>query len=241
MADMIYKTEAGRAHPLGSTVSDDGTNFAIFSQNATGVELLLFDEHDDPDPVQVIRFDPALNKTFHFWHVFVNGLKHGMHYAYRVYDPWEPQNGHRFNPSKLLIDPYARGNTNNLWDRVRACDGEDNLATSMRSTVIDHRGYDWEGDEPIRRPMSESVIYEMHAAGFTKDPSSGVKNPGTFKGIIEKIPYLKELGVTAVELLPVFEFDETETLRVHDGKTLTNYWGYSTLSFLVEISQGYRD
>jgi glycogen operon protein len=103
----------------------------------------------------------------------------------------------------------------------------------MRSTVIDHRGYDWEGDTPLRRPMSESVIYELHVGGFTKDPSSGVKNPGTFKGIIEKIPYLKELGITAVELLPVFEFDETETLRVHEGKTLTNYWGYSTLSFFA--------
>lgn len=236
MADTMYKTDAGRAHPLGSTVSDDGTNFAIFSQNATGVELLLFDEHDDPDPVQIIRFDQALNKTFHFWHVFVNNLKPGMHYAYRVHGPWDPQNGHRFNPKKLLIDPYAKGNTNNLWDRVRACDGEDNLAASMRSTVIDHRGYDWEGDTPIRRPMSESVIYEMHAAGFTKDPSSAVKNPGAFRGIIEKIPYLQELGVTAVELLPVFEFDEMETLRVHEGKTLTNYWGYSTLSFFAPDS-----
>jgi len=236
MTDMNYKRAAGRAHPLGSSVSDDGTNFAVFSQNATGVDLLLFDEHDDPDPVQIIRLDPAVNKTFHFWHVFLTGLKPGMHYAYRIYGPSEPQNGHRFNPKKLLIDPYAKGNTCNLWDRARVCDGEDNLSSSMRSTVIDQRGYDWEGDEPIRRPMSESVIYEMHVAGFTKDPSSRVKNPGTFKGIIGKIPYLKELGVTAVELLPVFEFDETETLRVHDGKRLTNYWGYSTLSFFAPDS-----
>ena len=236
MSSAPYDVRPGRAHPPGATVTDEGTNFSVFSQHATGVELLLFNEHDDPEPVQAIRLDPRTNLTFHFWHIFVEGLRAGMHYAYRVYGPWEPWNGHRFNPRKVLIDPYAKGNSNALWDRVRACDAEDNLATSMRSVVIDHRGYDWEGDEPLRLPMSEAVVYEMHVGGFTKHPSSKVRHPGTFDAVIEKIPYLKALGITAVELLPVFEFDETETLRDHDGVTLKNYWGYSTLGFFAPDS-----
>ncbi|MDH5637317.1 MAG: isoamylase, partial [Nitrospinota bacterium] len=231
---MKYKTSSGRQHPLGATVDESGVNFALFSQNATGVELLLFNKHDDPEPTQVIALDPKTNKSFHFWHVYVEGLKTGMHYAYRVDGPDEPWNGHRFNRNKVLIDPYAKGNTNNLWNRVNACGPNDNMRTSLRSVVIDHKGYDWEGDEPLRRPMNESVIYEMNVRGFTKSKNSNVKHPGTFRGVMEKIPYLKELGVTAVELLPVFEFDETEILRMdQEGQPLFNYWGYSTVSFFA--------
>jgi glycogen operon protein len=141
--------------------------------------------------------------------------------------------GDRFNPKKVLIDPYARGNTDTLWKRIDACGSDDNLATSMRSVVIDPSGYDWEGDQALNRPMEDTIIYELHASGFTKSPSSGVKHPGTFSGIIEKIPYLKDLGVTAVELLPVFDFDETAVLRVVNGQPLTNFWGYSTLGFFA--------
>ena len=234
MSEMQYKTSSGRQHPLGATVDESGVNFALFSQNATGVELLLFNEHDHPEPAQVIALDPKTNKSFHFWHVYVEGLSAGMHYAYRVDGPNEPWNGHRFNRNKVLIDPYAKGNTNNLWNRVNACGPNDNMRTSLRSVVIDTKGYDWEGDQPLRRPMNESVIYEMNVRGFTKRENSNVKHPGTFRGVIEKIPYLKELGVTAVELLPVFEFDETEILRMdQEGKPLYNYWGYSTVSFFA--------
>jgi isoamylase len=229
-----YATAAGRPHPLGATVDAGGVNFAFFSQHATGMELLLFDEHDDPEPLQRIAIFPETNKTFHFWHVYVKGLRHGMHYALRVDGPWSPHEGHRFNRNKVLIDPYAKGNTKNLWDRAAACNLEDNLVHSLRSVVIDTAGYDWEGDEPLRRPMSETVIYEMHVGGFTRHPTSGVRNPGTFHGVTEMIPYLQSLGVTAVELLPTFEFDETEVVRIGpSGQPLVNYWGYSTVSFFA--------
>jgi isoamylase len=229
-----YQTGPGSPHPLGATVRPNGVNFAFFSQHATGIELLLFDEHDDPEPVQRIALYPESNKTFHFWHVEVKGLKPGMHYSLRVDGPWAPHEGHRFNRNKVIIDPYAKGNTNNLWDRGAACGMDDNLAQSMRSVVLATDDYDWEGDTPLRRPMSETVVYEMHVGGFTRHHSSGVKHPGTFSAVIEKIPYLKSLGVTAVELLPVFEFDETEVLRIGPaGKPLYNFWGYSTVSFFA--------
>jgi glycogen operon protein len=232
----IYQVEPGQAHPLGATPDANGVNFSVFAQEATAVELLLFAEHDDVHPAQIIALDPAVNKTFRFWHVYVRGLRPGAHYAYRVDGPKDLSGqGHRYNPSKVLIDPYARGNNNALWNRADACGPADNLATTMRSVVIDADNYDWEGDRPLKRPMNESVIYELHVGGFTRHPSAGVKHPGTFAGIIEKIPYLKELGVTAVELLPVMEFDDTEVLRdnPNGGPPLKNYWGYSTVSFFA--------
>ena len=232
----MFPTAAGSPHPLGATTDADGVNFSLFSGNATGVELLLFETADSPKPFHTIRLDPFVNKTFHFWHVFVAGLQSGAHYAYRVDGPANSAAGHRFNRNKVLIDPYSRGNTDLLWNRAAACDSTDNVATSMRSVVIDHSTYDWEGDQPLNRPMADSIIYEMHVRGFTQSPSSGVKHPGTFAGVIEKIPYLQELGVTAVELLPVFDFDETAVLRSQDGHLLTNFWGYSTIGFFAPQS-----
>ena len=231
-----FAAEKGSPHPLGATPSPDGVNFSLFSENATGVELLLFSTHDAPQPFQTISLDPYVNKTFHFWHVFVRGLQAGAHYAYRVDGPFNPGAGHRFNKNKVLIDPYARGNTNSLWKRVGACGPDDNVAASMRSVVIDPSAYDWEGDVPLDRPMENLIIYEMHVRGFTQSPSSGVEHHGTFAGIIEKVPYLKDLGVTTVELLPVFDFDETVVLRVVDGRPLPNYWGYSTMGFFAPQS-----
>jgi glycogen operon protein len=227
------QAEPGHPHPLGAWPDAQGVNFSVYSRNATGVELLLFDEHDCPDPIQTIVLDPKVNRTFFFWHVYVRGLQPGMHYVFRVEGPWDPDRGHRFNRNKVLIDPYARGNTKDLWVRGSACGASDNVQTAMRSCVVDLEDYDWEGDTPLNRPMAESVIYEMHVGGFTKSPTSGVAQPGTFAGVIEKIPYLKELGVTAVELLPVFEFDDKEIIRTVDGKPLKNYWGYSTMSFFA--------
>ena len=233
---IAFQAEKGCPHPLGATADAEGVNFSLFSKNGTAVDLLLFKTHDDRDPFQVIHLDPFVNKTFHFWHCYVRGLKPCTHYAYRVDGPSDPNSGHRFNNKKVLIDPYSKGNTNTLWNRVDACGPDDNLATSMRSVVIDTAAYDWEGDQPLNRPMEDTIIYEMHASGFTKSPSSGVKNPGTFSGIIEKIPYLKELGITAVELLPVFDFDETDVLRVVAGKPLENFWGYSTVGYFAPQS-----
>ncbi len=225
-----YEVRAGRQYPLGATPDENGTNFSLFSPDADGVELLLFDAHDDIEPVFVAKFDPRVNKTFHFWHAYVAGVKPGTHYAYRLRGPFDSARGLRFDEQKVLIDPYSKGSTKSLWRRVDACCPGDNLATSIRSVVIDKEKYNWEGDRRLRRPICESVIYEMHVRGFTRSPGSGVKYPGTFMGIIEKIPYLKELGVTAVELLPVFEFDDTEK-RIVDGKELANYWGYSTMAY----------
>src|SRR5712692_9126684 len=200
-----YQIDRGFPHPLGATADENGVNFSVFSQNGTGVQLLLFDAHNAPDPIQVVNLDPRRHKTFHFWHVYVRGLKPGAHYAYRVDGPWDLWHGHRFNRNKVLIDPYAKGNTMTLWRRGSGCGPEDNVATSMRSVVIDTKRYDWEGDRPINRPMAETIVYEVHVGGFTRSHTAGVKNPGTFRGIVEKIPYLRVLGVTAVELMPVFE------------------------------------
>ncbi len=231
-----YVTEDGAPHPLGATILPNGVNFSLFSGDATGVELLLFDEHDSPQPIQTITLVPSKNKTFHFWHVFVKGLKAGAHYAFRVNGPSRPQAGLRYNHNKVLIDPYARGNTKSVWNRINACDGSDNVATSLRSVVIDPSDYDWEGDKPLNRPIGDTIVYETHVRGFTKSPSSKVKHSGTFAGLIEKIPYLKELGVTAVELMPIFDFDETAPLRMVDDKPLWNFWGYSTMGFFAPHS-----
>lgn len=229
-----YQVEPGRTHPLGATPDKDGVNFAFFSEHATSVELLLFDKHDDPEPIQIVQLNPKINKTFHLWHVYVRGLKPGAAYAYRVDGSQDLHGaGHRFNKNKVLIDPYSNSNSNALWNRTDALGPEDNLATSMRSVVVDISDYDWEDDRLINRPMSETIIYEMHVGGFTNSPSSGCKHPGTFSAVIEKIPYLKELGITAVELLPVFDFDEKEILREVNGKQLQDYWGYNPHSYFA--------
>jgi glycogen operon protein len=229
-----FTTRPGRPHPLGATPDANGTNFAVFSQHATSVQLLIFERHDSPKPVKTIQLDPGTNRTFYFWHIYVTGVTPGMGYAYRVDGPSDLHGaGHRFNPNKVLIDPYGRGTTSTLWDRVAACGPEDNVAHSLSSVVIDLSDYDWEGDQPLRRSMQDTIIYEMHVRGFTKSPTSGARHPGTYLGVIDKIPYLKKLGVTAVELLPVFEFDEDEISGTNPltGQRLINYWGYSPISF----------
>lgn len=224
--------EKGKAHPLGCKPDASGVNFSVYSEHATDIELLIFDSHLDTEPIFTAKFDPVLNRTFNMWHVYIKNLKPGAHYAYRTDGNQNLQSGHRFNPKKVLIDVYSKGNNNHLWDRAAATTNEDNLATSMRSVVVDAAGYDWEGDQPLGYELQDSIIYEMHVGGFTKSPTSNVENPGTFSGIIEKIPYLKSLGVTAVELLPVFQFDDKEILRIlPDGTVLKNYWGYSTVGF----------
>jgi isoamylase len=218
-----YVVEPGRSHPLGAHPDSDGVNFAFFSEHATGVELLIFDKHGATQPVQTITLDHERNRSFAIWHLYVRGLRPSAFYALRVFGPHG--DGHRFDPAKVLIDPYARGLDRTLWDRGAACVPGDNAATSLRCAVIAVDEYDWEGDAPLRRPMEDLVIYEMHVGGFTRSPSARVGKPGTFAGVIEKIPYLRALGVTAVELLPVFDFD--------DGPGLRNFWGYSTSAYFA--------
>ena len=204
-------------------------NFSLFSKHATGVELLLFDGADDPKAARAIRLDPAVNRTYHYWHVFVPGVAAGQIYGYRVEGPCDPASGMRFDPAKVLLDPYGRGvAVPEGYARDAAREAGDNSATAMKSVVVDPSAYDWEGDAPLRRPSAQTIIYELHVRGFTRHPSSGVgeKISGTFAGLVEKIPYLQQLGITAVELLPVFHFDAQDC---PPGKV--NYWGYAPVSF----------
>jgi glycogen operon protein len=235
----MYQIKPGRAHPLGAVLDANGVNFSLFSEHATYVELLLFANHDDLEPTQIIPLDPLKYRTFHFWHVYVIGLPPSFHYAYRLdASPNAQGTGNRFNRNKVVIDPYARGNTTSLWSRANASEPDDNVHTSMRSAIIDTSNYDWEGDQPLNRPMSETIIYEMHVGGFTKSPSSGSQYAGTFSGIREKIPYLTELGITAIELLPIFAFDETGISRLNpvDGTPLRDFWGYNPISHFAPHS-----
>ncbi|AUG78040.1 isoamylase [Kitasatospora sp. MMS16-BH015] len=225
----------GRPQPLGAVPDAGGVNFSVFSQHASSVELLLFDAHDAPAPSRVITLDPERHRTFHFWHCHVAGLRPGQVYAYRMDGPGPArESGTRFAPRKVLLDPYARANVNTLWDRLRAVGPEDNCASSMRSTVVDLAGYDWEGVQPPRTPLTETVLYELHVGGFTASPTSRTVHPGTFSAVVEKIPHLLELGVTAVQLMPVFDFDERRVLRTGpDGAPLHDYWGYAPFGFFA--------
>ncbi len=235
---IAYGVENGRTHPLGATLDAEGVNFSVWTEHATGVELLLFEHHSDLEPFQVIKLNHKFNKTFQFWHCYVRGLRAGTFYAYRVDGPADLAHGHRFNRNKVILDPYARATDSYLWRRGDACGPDDNVRTSQRCVVVD-QSYDWEGDQPLNRRMSETIVYEMHVGGFTKSPTSGVAHPGTYEGVIEKIPYLKELGITAVELLPVFDFDPSEIDKPNPagGPNLSNYWGYSTVSFFAPHSR----
>jgi glycogen operon protein len=204
-------------------------NFSLYSRTASGVELLLFDHEDDSRPARLIRLDPYTNRTYHYWHVFVPQVHAGQIYAYRVEGPFDPGNGLRFDPSKVLLDPYGRSVIlPKNYIRDAAGSTGDNLACAMKNMVIDPHSYSWEHDLPICRPSSQTIIYEMHVAGFTRHPSSGVpeEKRGTYAGLIEKIPYLQQLGITAVELLPVFQFDPQDC-----PQGLVNYWGYAPVSF----------
>jgi isoamylase len=224
----------GRNSPLGATVVSDGVNFSIFSRNASGVELLLFDQADDARATRVIQINAATNRTLDYWHVFVPGIRTGQLYGYRMHGPFDLERGMRFDPDKLLLDPYGRGvAVPKQYNRMIATIPGDNVASAMKSVVLDSNAYDWEGDSPLHRPASRSIIYEMHVRGFTRHPNSGVpeRKRGTFAGLIEKIPYLRELGITAVELLPVFQFDPG-----HAPSGLVNYWGYDPISFFAPHS-----
>ncbi|HEY2994548.1 MAG TPA: glycogen debranching protein GlgX [Methylomirabilota bacterium] len=232
MAPTISISPHGASAPLGATVSPDGVNFSVFSRQATAVEILLFDGVDDARPTQVVRLDTARNRTYHYWHAFVPGVRPGQLYGYRVEGPFDPGRGLRFDPGKVLLDPYGRGvSVPERYSREAACrTGDDTTATAMKSVVVDSGAYDWEGDRPLRRPAARTIVYEMHVGGFTKHPSSGVpeKTRGTYAGLIEKIPYLEDLGVTALELLPIFQFDPSAA-----PAGLVNYWGYQPVSFFA--------
>jgi glycogen operon protein len=240
--------EAGKPLPLGANLHGDGVNFSLFSRHATAVTLVLFADAEADKPAAEIRFDPHRNRTGDVWHCIVRGLGAGTLYLYRVDGPYLPEKGFRFNRNKTLLDPYAKALTDlSSWD-IRACLGYDPNSPSkdLSFSSVDDSGiqpkcvvvddeFDWRGDRPLNYPLRFSVLYEAHVRGFTIHPSSGVQHPGTFRGVIEKIPYLKDLGVTSVEFLPVQEFNENELpwTNPRTGAPLRNYWGYSTVAFFA--------
>ncbi len=231
-----FSVSVGHRYPAGATVGSDGTNFCIFSRHATVVQLLLYEKPDSSIPFQVIDLDPLENRNFFFWHVFVEGMtgREKVCYTWKVDGPENDSLGHRFDPSVELLDPWARGVTDVLWQRKYNRDSREKKGTpSMRAMVLPKSSYDWEGDKPLQQSCENEIIYELHVGGFTLHPSAEVAHPGTFSGIIEKIPYLQELGVTAVELLPVMAFDEQDLPDKARDLGLQNYWGYATHSFFT--------
>ena len=247
-AEVSERTEVrmGVPLPMGTHEDAGGVNFAFFSRHASRVRLELFDHPEDATPAKVIDLDLTRNRTGDVWHVRVEGIRPGQLYAYRVDGPYEPSEGHRFNFNRLLLDPFATAiSPLPDWDfgPARGYDASAPERDLVRSNVDDTRAmpkcvftqehFDWHGDRPPRHPWSKTVIYETHVRGFTIHPSSGVEHPGTYRGLMAEIPYLKTLGVTAVELMPVYEFNENQvpSINPQTGKPLRNYWGYDPVAF----------
>ena len=228
---MQAAVETGKSFPLGATLGHGGANFSVFSKHASGVQLLLFDSIGAAAPSRTIDLDPHTQRTYHYWHAFVRGVSAGQLYAYRADGPFAPEKGMRFDRGKVLLDPYGRCLARPAArNRQAARAPGDNAASAYRSVVVNPNSYDWGRDCPPRRPFSKTVIYEMHVGQFTRHPNSGVaaQRRGTFAGLVEKIPYLRDLGVSAVELLPVFAFDDEAA-----PARKRNIWGYQPISFFA--------
>lgn len=231
----------GTPLPLGATEKNDGVQFSVFSRHAKKVFLLLFDDPKSSKPSKEIELDREHFLTGDIWHIHIKGLTAGQLYLYRMDGEYNPEKGHRFNPNVYLLDPFAKALTSNFrWDLKEA--GAYNTindkledAGRMPKCVVVSDDFDWEDDRPLKKPLSETVIYETHVRGLTVHHTSGVNHPGTYRGVIDKIPYFKKLGVTALEFLPINEFDMLENYRKHPetNKILKNYWGYSTMLFFA--------
>jgi glycogen operon protein len=223
-----FDIEPGSPMPLGAIITPDGINFAIFSRHAQKVVLVLFNQAGTP--IGEIALHPEHNKTGDIWHILLRTRKHDLQYCYRMSGPSDPLGeGHYFNEETLLLDPYARALAGGeTWNGP----AEKQAGFKRRCLIIDDH-FDWEKDRPLNIPLKDSIIYEMHVRGFTRHASSGVRAPGTFAGVVEKIPYFKKLGITAVELMPIMEFNENENINVNPltREKLTNFWGYSPIAF----------
>ncbi|MBF0456296.1 MAG: glycogen debranching protein GlgX [Nitrospirae bacterium] len=223
---------------LGATLMRNGVNLAVFSKHAEYVTLVIF-KTGVREPEAEIILNPSYNKTGDVWHVFLLGLHPTARYCYRMgRNSKEDAVRHRFNSKVPLLDPYAKATSGaSQWGTIYSRRGDEKskaIINERRSVIIDD-DFDWGYDKPLNIPLKDSIIYELHVRGFTRHPSSGVENPGTYAGIIEKIPYLKELGITAVELLPITEFEEMDSDRVNplSGQRLMNLWGYQPISFFA--------
>lgn len=227
----MFLTSNGKPDKLGVTYTSKGANFCVYARLAEGVELLFFDHKDAEAASYIFELSTIDNRSAYYWHIFIEDVKPGQLYGFRIKGPYRPYEGTAFAPEKVLLDPYGllveRGDH---FSRQAAIGSGSNIDTCLKSVVVDIDDYDWQGDEHPRHSFYNTVIYEMHVGGFTRHQSANIeKNKrGTYAGLIEKIPYLKELGITAVELMPVHQFDPDEH---HAG--LVNYWGYSPLSFFA--------
>ncbi|SMF27683.1 glycogen operon protein [Tistlia consotensis] len=225
----------------------DGFNFAVFSRHAEAMQLLLFRHPGSHEPWCVIDLDPARHRTGDVWHALVDGIGWRQAYAYRVFGPWAPTQGHRFDRDVELLDPYALATTAAAnWDfrgdatidrqtdpAPGAASPASPAASPPRSLLVSRR-FDWQGVGRPKRPWSETIVYETHVRGLTIHASSGARHPGTFLAVIDKIPHFRRLGVTAVELMPVQEFDARDNPRTSpSGHRLSNYWGYATTAFFA--------
>jgi glycogen operon protein len=238
----------GSVLPMGTSQQDNGGNFAFFSRHATRVRLELFDSPADQTPSRQIELDSARNRTGDVWHIWVEGIRPGQLYGYRVDGPYSPSEGQRFNFASLLLDPFATAISRAAdWDFGKTLGynpsaPERDLSRSkvddagaMPKCVFTQEHFDWKGDQPPRHPWANMVIYEAHIRGFTFHSSSGVQGPGTYRGLVEKISYLKDLGVTSVELMPVLEFNENPGTLAHSrtGAPVGDYWGYNPVVFFA--------
>jgi glycogen operon protein len=213
-------------HPLpyGAIVHDDGVQFVVFSRSATAMRVLLYNQVTDREPFEIIDFDPELNRWGDIWSVFVPGMTAGQLYHFQADGPYDPDRGHRFDPRARLIDPYAKALAGDFLP------SDDGIIRPPKCVVVDDE-FDWQDDRHLRRSLSETVIYEVHVRGFTRSKTSGVKHPGTYLGLIEKIPYLQSLGVTAVELMPVHEFPIRDWWGNMPERP--NYWGYDPMALFA--------
>lgn len=231
--------------PYGAHPDGEGAHFSIFSRNAWRVWLAFFDSPQDHTPCCEIELDPVDNRTGDIWHVWVKGVGHGQLYLWRMEGPYDPQSGHLFDTEAFLLDPYAKALTGDFrWDDATPRHRDKPLAVRFSSNggvkgmpkcIVCSDRFEWEKDRPLNHPLSETIIYECHVRGLTAQGNSDAKAPGTFAGVVEKIPYFKKLGITALELLPVHEFSVAQGIRKNPftEKELTNYWGYNTVSFFA--------
>ena len=229
-----FSLSPGTPLPYGVTTDNRGHNFALFSENATSVSLELFPNNPSESPI-LITLDPLSNRTGYIWHIHIENLPSTFYYSYRLDGPHQPEKGLFFNSENSIVDPYSRIISGlEVWN-----DPTRNSTTPLRGFHSDNQ-FDWAGDHQLNRPLSDTIIYELHVRGFTQNPNSETNSPGTYSALMEKIPYLKELGITAVELLPIHQFDEKDCTfhNAVTGEKLLNYWGYSTIGFFA-LKTGY--